>query len=749
MDLKLNGKNILNIVKKELNATFNSPASYIVLVVFLVLWEFMFFRNAFLISTASIRDLFDWLPWLLLVFVPAITMGSISKESDEGTLELVLTHPVKELELVLGKFFGALVFAATALLFSFGIALSFSKFGQFDWGIYTAQLLGALLFAAALISMGIFVSSLVKSQVASLLLTIGLGFLFIIAGTDFLTQTFPFFIANILNRLALLTHFMSVSKGVIDIRDVIYFLAFIKIFLALAYLQLLKRKYGNNKQRYLILQTGIFLFVGIFILTSVLGERLSLRLDISRGQVFTLSKATKETLGKVKDLITITLYTSQKLPPESTAVLREVKDTLNDYKANSKGNIQIKTIDPSKDPALAQEAQTLGVPEVRFNLLQGQEFQSVTGYLGLVVSYAGKNEVIPFLKDTSDLEYQLTGIINKLTQKTKKVVAFVVGSGEKNLSDYSLLQKELATQYDVQTVDLKTEGTKIATNISSLIVAGPSEAYTDGAKTEIRNFMKTGKGVMFLVDTESVTPSQYSVIGTKQTESLTELLKEIGVTVNGDSVYDLQYNETIQLNAGPSGMYLIPYAYWIKAMPQDKSNQITTKLDSISFPWPSSIATDSAKLKELGYTELKLLTTGPNAGTSPIGTDLNPTTKPAQQGLGQKTVAIGLEPVKEKTNELSKLIVIGDSDFLADTAVQNSVQNAVFALNSVSWLSQEQSFGAIKIKSDAFGTLKFANKTQPELIKYGNMGLAVLLPILFAVIKLAMRRNLRDRGYDL
>src|SRR3989338_6729585 len=101
-------KNIFTITRKELKSSFDNPTFYVNIAVFLLLWEFLFFRNAFLAGEASLRQLYDFLPWLLIIFIPAVTMGAMSQEKSEGTLELLLTHPVREYELLAGKFLGKL-----------------------------------------------------------------------------------------------------------------------------------------------------------------------------------------------------------------------------------------------------------------------------------------------------------------------------------------------------------------------------------------------------------------------------------------------------------------------------------------------------------------------------------------------------------------------------------------------------------------------------------------------------------------
>jgi len=142
--------NIPALVKKELRILFNNPSSYIVLIVFLILWQFLFFRNALLVGESSLRILYDYLPWVMLILSPAVTMGSISKEQDDGTLEMLLTQPVRDSEVLVAKWLSSLIFITAALIFALPIAVSFSLFGPFDFGIFAGQLLSSILFSASL-----------------------------------------------------------------------------------------------------------------------------------------------------------------------------------------------------------------------------------------------------------------------------------------------------------------------------------------------------------------------------------------------------------------------------------------------------------------------------------------------------------------------------------------------------------------------------------------------------------------------
>jgi ABC-type transport system involved in multi-copper enzyme maturation permease subunit/ABC-type uncharacterized transport system involved in gliding motility auxiliary subunit len=736
----INWKNIKAITKREVSEFLNAPASYIVLVVFLILWQFLFFRNAFLVGEASLRSLFDLLPWLMLVLVPAITMGAIARERSEGTMEFTLTHPVKELEFLLGKFLGSLFFVFVALLSTVFVAVSFSFFGDFDWGVYAAQFLGSVFFSAAFISLGIFVSSLFTSQIPALLVTAGSGFILILIGSEFFALSLPLALSPILERLSLLSHTYSVVRGVLDVRDLWYFLSFIAVFISLAYLRLIAIKYGNKKSIYRNLARGVFLFVGVVVLTNIVGDRIPGRIDFTENRVYTLSKSTKSTLGSLDDLVTVNLYVSSKLPIQYSSLLRDVKSVLSDYELSSRGKLVVNQIDPSSSPEKEEEAVSQGIQQVQFNVVGKEEFQVKKGFFGLTVSYGGEQEIIPFVESTSDLEYQLTSFIRKLSVEEKKSVAFLQGHQEKDpRTDYAAWKGELENQFDVSIYTIAPEDTEINESVDVLVVASPKEKFSVENLAVIKEYLEAGRPALFLIDMYSVEVS--SLNGTLVTTNISELLSEYGVNVNGDVVYDLSSNETIRFNNGFVS-YFLPYPFWVRTQVKD-TTQVTSQVKGVVFPWPSSLYLDKATAKEKGIEAMELLVSSPNSFNQSGTISLSPEQKFSDKELETQTLAVSLQ--SEETG--MRVVIAGESDFMNDEHVTNSPQNLSFGMSAISWLGLEDSMTDIRIKASPFGRLSFKNQTESSVVKYANLGLVGGVPILFAVFRLTKRRNMKDRKY--
>lgn len=227
--------NILPIIKKEFKSYFNSPIAYIVLVAFLVftsVWLF-YLQQFFTRNVASLRIYFGIIPVVFIFLMPAITMRSWAEEKKMGTIEILLTLPFKEGELVIGKFLAALGMLIIMMMLTLPIPLLLSPFGTFDWGEIFSQYFGLLLIGAAGISLGLFISAQATNQLSAFIIgVIVLLFLTLVAQVTQVAQLPPW-AAGFFNYLSLGYHFESFGRGLIDSRDLFYYLLVIFLFLYL------------------------------------------------------------------------------------------------------------------------------------------------------------------------------------------------------------------------------------------------------------------------------------------------------------------------------------------------------------------------------------------------------------------------------------------------------------------------------------------------------------------------------------
>ena len=222
-------RNIIIIARRELSSFFNSLMAYIMLILFLGFSGFftwLYGSDIFFVKQASLSAFFGIAYWTLFFFIPALTMRLLAEENRSGTIELLLTKPVSDWQVVLGKFTStlALIFIALALTLPYYITVSY--LGNIDHGAVWSGYLGLLLISAAYISIGIFASSFSTNQIVGYLLALFIGIFFQII-FSLLANGFHGFMGEIFNYLSMSAHFESISRGVIDSKDLIYFLSLI------------------------------------------------------------------------------------------------------------------------------------------------------------------------------------------------------------------------------------------------------------------------------------------------------------------------------------------------------------------------------------------------------------------------------------------------------------------------------------------------------------------------------------------
>jgi ABC-2 type transport system permease protein len=216
-------RNALCIGRKEFNTYFTSPIAYIVIAVFLLVTGWFFFSTFFLINQASLRNFFGLLPTVFAFVVPAVTMRLFAEEFQIGSFETLLTLPVRSRDVILGKFLAAVAFTAAMLAPTLAYAAMVAWLGTLDWGPVLGGYLGAVLLEAAFAAVGLFASALTRNQIVAFI--IGLAICFSLTVVDQMVFFLPQAFVTALSYLAADVHFQNIAKGVIDTRDVIYFLS--------------------------------------------------------------------------------------------------------------------------------------------------------------------------------------------------------------------------------------------------------------------------------------------------------------------------------------------------------------------------------------------------------------------------------------------------------------------------------------------------------------------------------------------
>ncbi|MEK6649879.1 MAG: ABC transporter permease subunit [Bacteroidota bacterium] len=227
------------ITARELRSSFNSPVAYVVIVVFLAIIGYFHTSNLFLLNVASMRLTFEFAPLAFLFIIPAITMRLIAEEMKTGTLELLATKPLRDMEVVLGKFFAAWTLIGIALLPTLVYASTMASLGEMDSGPVIGGYVGLLLMAAVYVSLGLLASSLTENQIVAFIL--GFLFCFVFFMLDKVLIYLPGFLTGIVEYLGADFHYQNIARGVIDTRDLVYFASVTGFALYLSVLSLQRR----------------------------------------------------------------------------------------------------------------------------------------------------------------------------------------------------------------------------------------------------------------------------------------------------------------------------------------------------------------------------------------------------------------------------------------------------------------------------------------------------------------------------
>ena len=425
-----NFKKIWIIYQRELLGYFSSPLAYIFIVIFLLLTGFFTFGappfgNFLNTNEASLsHTFFVFQPWLYLVLIPPLAMRLWAEELKSGTIELLFTLPLSIMETVIGKFLAAWTIIGCSLILTFPYVVTVNWLGNPDNGIILTGYLGSLLLAGSYLSIGCMTSSVTKNQIVSFILSIIICLVLALAGhpsiTDFFTTWAPTWCTNILGGLSIFPHFNLIQKGIINVRNILYFISII-VFALFATCMILNIR-NNTKARQLFSFVGIFAFLIILFNINFLAAKIPLRYDITQDKLYTLSESTKNTLNDLEELVTIRFYRTDnnEMPIVLRLYAKRLEDLLKEYVRSSQGKIVLEEYNPVQDSGAETSAIMDGIKE--HTLRNGNKF-----YLGLTVSALNRNATIGFLSPPNEqtVEYDITRSIYDVAHPEKPTVGVI------------------------------------------------------------------------------------------------------------------------------------------------------------------------------------------------------------------------------------------------------------------------------------------------------------------------------------
>ena len=739
-------KQLLTILKKDLRSYFDQPTGYILNIIFIVAIAFMFFRTIDTTNEASLRPMFSLLPWILAIYIPAVSMRLFSEEQRDGTLEILFTQPVRGTTVILAKFLAGLIFISIGILGTILIPISLTFAGNLDVGALVAQYIGAILLSSSLVSIGIFASSLTKNQIVAFIISLSVSMLLLVLGLDFINITLPSALSVLLQDLSPLTHFSSITRGLIDLRDVLYFISIDIAFLSITYLNTKGKSLNSNSPQYRNLRVGVGSLVILSLVFAWFGSSIQGRIDLTEDRIYSLAPSTKEIFDNLDDYLTITLYESKDHPINTALTARDVNDFLSDLDARSKF-IKIKHRYPDADEKDKEESEIIGIPPVQFNVQRQGEFQVKTGYLGMTLAYANNKEVIPFVESLDGLEYKLASLTFKMLNDTKKSIIFLDLPYSKINQNMGSFISLLAQQYDISIADIN-EIDQIKNTPDVFIIAGGNYENVDQLKASstIQDLILQGVSFFVLVDTVNIDnnrmlayPNEYSGAG---------IWENFGIIIKNNMLYDLVSYETLPFGT-QSGEVLLPYPYWIRTPPND--SKVTGKVNSTLFPWASSMELIQPIVSNI-QTE-PIIITYPTTSIQYDYQDLSPNAQfnPNSSNTGSQILGVKIENSALDSSSIIRSIIISDSEWLTDNIAGRNQSNYALGMNMIDWLAQENQLADIRSKVIRERKLDWSSKgsffSHQSLTKNLNLILSPIILIIYGLTRYTKRKTIQSKVF--
>ncbi|OOQ60979.1 gliding motility-associated ABC transporter substrate-binding protein GldG [Mucilaginibacter pedocola] len=624
------------ILKKEITTYFSSLVAYVTIGVFLLvlglfLWVFPD-TSILAYGYAGLDSLFSTAPYLFMFLVPAITMRSLAEERREGTFELLLTRPLTHLQIVLGKYFAGIFIVLFALLptlvYYYSVYNLGAPQGNIDTGAVIGSYIGLFLLGSAFTAIGLFASSVSKNQVIAFTIAVFLCFFFY-SGFDSLSGLLSLQSLGI-QSLGITEHYNSVSRGVLDTRDLMYFVLVDALFLLITLFVL------HRQQQKKFINTVFLSTVGILVALTLGSQKLFTRFDFTKEKRFTISAVSRNVLDSLPAPVYVNVYLQgDGFPGGMKRLQTATKDMLADLQAYSHGKLSfvfvdaLKGLSPDQQQKMVDSLEAQGVFAQTLSVKTDDGVQSKVMIPFAQVIYDGKAIPVKLLESQSNLntspeeklnssiqnlEYAFTSAIKKVTSGGKQRIGFTEGHNE--LTDLQLndAMRNLADGYQVGRVNLATIPFDNLMKIRLLVIAKPDKAFTEQEKFKIDQYLMRGGRILWAIDQvsaelDSLRGKGNQALAFNKELNLDDQLFRYGIRINYNLIADINSSQ-IPVTVGDAGgqpqIQLLNWLFYPVYIPLAK-HPIVKNLDGITSQFASTI--DVLDIKNVNKTVL--LSTSP------------------------------------------------------------------------------------------------------------------------------------------
>jgi len=485
--------------------------------------------------------------------------------------------------------------------------------------------------------------------------------------------------------------------------------------------------------------TQVLIFIGILVVVNLISEQMFLRLDYTADKRYTLSDATKDILNDLDDVITVTAYFTENMPPQLQKSMEDFEDLLIEYENRSDGNVVYEFINPNENEAEEQKAQQKGISPVMVNVTEKDQIKQLRAYLGAVLQMGEKTEIIPMIQPGAGMEYSLTTAVKKISVLDKPKVAFLQGHGEPTPNASVQVLQQLTVLYDVEPLTI-TDTTDIPAFYKTIAIVNPTDTFPQSDFAKLDKYLSTG-GSIYLAYNNLQTDLQSQYLSTLPDIGIMGWLADKGITLNNQYVIDANCGAVTVRQQ--NGMFImnrqIEFPYF-PILSKFSEHPAAKGLEGVIMPFVSSI---SYLPKDSAVNIQPLVFSSENSGVvnAPVYIDIEKQWSENDFNAPSQVVAIAAEgPLSGVAN--SRMVVIANGAFAVNGEGQQQQQvnqdNVNLASNSIDWLSDDTGLIDLRTKGITSRPLEQIDDTKRNLYKYGN----VTLPI-FLMIGIALYRRQR------
>ncbi|HKB85095.1 MAG TPA: GldG family protein [Ignavibacteriaceae bacterium] len=491
--------------------------------------------------------------------------------------------------------------------------------------------------------------------------------------------------------------------------------------------------------------TSLLLLAGILIVLNFLAYKFFVRLDFTEGGQYTLSDATKTILKSLDEPVTVTAYFSENLPPDVQKVKSDFKDILTEYNSVSGGKIAYQFINPGEDQQLETEAQQSGIRPVVINVRERDQMKQQKAYLGAVLQYGEKKEVIPLIQPGTAMEYDLSSNIKKMTLQEKTQVGLLQGNGEPTLQAVPQLAQQLSIMYDVKPVTLN-DSTDIPGNLKTLVIIAPKDTIPPSTLSKLDGFLSKGGRILAAINRVDGDLSNAS--GKSVSTGLSDWLSKKGIKIDDDFIIDVNSgNVMVRQNQGMFMMNTPVKFPYLPIISKFDKHPITTGIEQVMMPFASPVIINPPDTS-LHYVNLAYTSDKTGLQKPPVYFDVMKNWTRADFPKSSLPVAAALSGKIDGAN--TKMVIFGDGDFAVNGEGQGQqklqADNVNLMSNAIDWLSDDTGLIALRTKGVTSRPLDpDIEEGTKTLVKYLNFLLPIFLIIMYGVVRYRVRKNKRNK----